>query len=187
MSSSNRASGFTLIEVLVVVALIGLIMSIAMPNVTLALKVNLSNSSRELASTIRSTYDEAILKGQVYRVAFDIEKGEYWVEQGERGFLIRSEEQAEEERRRQDRLTEEERAKKKEPFTLAKAVTKSKRKLPKGVHFTDIITAHMKDPQKAGMGYAHVFPHGFIEKLVIHLKDDYDRASTLVEIGRAHV
>ena len=93
MSRSNGASGFTLIEVLVVVALIGLIMSIAMPNVTLALKVNLSNSSRELASTIRSTYDEAILKGQVYRVAFDIEKGEYWVEQGERGFLIRSEEQ----------------------------------------------------------------------------------------------
>ena len=173
-------SGFTLIEILVVVALIGLIMSIAVPNATLALKVNISNSTRELASTIRSTYDEAVLKGQVYRLAFDIEKREYWVEQGDKDFLLKTAEQQEAEDQRLARLSDEERAKHKDPFVLARNVTKKKKSLPKGVHFKDIITAHTKDATTGGMVYAHVFPHGFVEKLVIHLKDDYERETTLL-------
>src|SRR4051812_21422530 len=60
--------GFTLIEVLIVIGLIALIMTVAIPSAGIALKVNIQNSSRELASTIRSSYDEAVLRGTVHRV-----------------------------------------------------------------------------------------------------------------------
>lgn len=183
--SSRRGAGlragFTLIEILIVVALIGLIMSVAVPNATLALKVNLSNSSRELATTIRASYDEAILKGTVFRIGFDLEKKQYWVEQGDKDYLIRTPDQSEEEQKRLSRLTDAERKEKqKEPFVMARGITKEKKNLPKGVKFKDIVTAHTKGPTTGGVVYAHVFPHGFVEKLVIHLQDSYDRESTLI-------
>lgn len=177
---ANRESGFTLIEILVVIGLIALVMSIAVPNAGMALKINLSNSTRELATVIRSAHDEALLKGGVYRVAFDIENNNYWVESGERDFLMRSAEQEAEEKRRDERRSPEDREKHKDPFSLAKSVTKKKVKLPMGVKFTDVLTARAKDPAKTGVVYAHIFPHGFVEKIVVHLKDGFDRESTLI-------
>jgi hypothetical protein len=156
-----------------------LIMSFAVPQFGLALKVNLSNTSRQLASTIRATHDEAVLKGLVYRLAFDIGKGEYWAEVGERSYLLRTEEQASEEKRKLEKLTSEERAARKDPFQMASGVTKKKIKLPTGVKFDDIQTAHSKEPVKAGIVYAFFFPHGFVEKLVVHLKDSFERQQTL--------
>lgn len=169
----------TLIEILVVIGIIGLIASIAVPSIGMALKVNINNSSRDLATLIRTAHDEAVLKGQVYRVVFDIDRGQYWVEVGERDFLMRTSEQEEDERKRNDRRSDEEKAQRKDPFQLAKNVTKSKLSLPMGVKFKDVQTARSKEPVKGGIVYAHVFPFGFVEKTVIHLKDDFDRESTL--------
>lgn len=178
--SSKRNLGFTLIEILVVIALIALIMSLAVPQVTLALKVNISNTTRDLATTIRSTYDEAVLKGNVYRIKFDLDKNQYWVEQGERNYLVRTEAQEEEYQKKIARLSKEEAEKFQEPFSLARSITKNKKNLPKGVTFKDIATSHVKKPQSAGSLTVHVFPHGFMENLVVHLKDTYDRESTLI-------
>ncbi len=177
---SYKTKGFTLIEILVVIALIALIMSMAVPQVTLALKVNISNSTRDLATTIRSTYDEAVLKGNVYRIQFDLEKNQYWVEQGERNYLVRTEAQEEELQKKIARLPKEEAEKYKEPFSLARSITKNKKTLPTGVTFKDISTSHLKKPQTAGTISVHVFPHGFMENLMVHLKDKYDRESTLI-------
>ncbi len=179
-TSKIRNLGFTLIEILVVIALIALIMSMAVPQVTLALKVNISSSTRDLATTIRSSYDEAVLKGNVYRLVMDIDKNQYWVEQGDKKYLVRSSEQEEEFQKKIARLSKEDAEKFKEPFSLARSITKNKKSLPKGVKFKDIITAHLKKPQEAGTVVAHIFPHGFMEKLIVHLKDSYDRESTLV-------
>ena len=176
----SRRDGFTLIEMMVVIGLIAMIMAVAVPNVGLALRANLDNSNRELATIIRATHDEAVLKGQVYRMAFDLDKRQYWAEVGDRDFLMRSSEQEDEEKRRQERRNDEEKAKFKDPFQLATALTKNKKSLPKGVKFSDIQTSRSKEPLKTGLAYAHVFPHGFIEKLVIHLKDDFERESTMV-------
>lgn len=180
-TSRNRGNGFTLIEILIVIALIGLIMSVAVPNITLALKVNISNTSRELATTIKAAYDESVLRGTVHRIAFDMEKQEYWVEQGDRDFLLSRGEQVEAERRKLDRMTEAEKKEYlKDPFSMARTITKNKKSLPTGVKFSDILNARSKDPQTSGVIYAHFFPHGFVEKLVIHLQDRYDRKNTLI-------
>lgn len=177
-TSSNR-SGFTLIEILIVIMLIGLIMGLGLPTLGVGLKVNIEKSAREMANTIRTAYDESVLKGTVYRIAIDLDKNEYWVEAGSRDFLMLTQEQQDQERRRIDRMSSEERKKMGQPFTMAQSVTKRKQSLAHGVHFTDVMLQRIPDPIKGGVAYAHIFPHGFVEKLTIHLKDDFDRESTL--------
>ena len=178
--SQCRQHGFTLSEVLIVVGLIALVMSLAMPGIGLVMKANINNSSRELATVIRAAHDEAILKGSVYRVAFDLDRGEYWVEIGERDFLMRTSEQTEAERKLNERRNDDDKEKHKDVFQLAQLVTKKKRSLPLGVKFNEIFTSRSKDAIKGGVAYSFVFPFGFIEKTVIHLKDDMDRETTLV-------
>lgn len=173
--------GFTLIEILIVVGLIALIMVAAMPSLGVALKVNINTSVRDLATTIRSVYDEATLTGHVYRLALDLDKNQYWAEIGRRDFLMQTPEQASEQERHERQLTEEERKERsrKNAFSLATKVTKSKKKLPRGVYFSDILTSRSKELAKGGIAYAHIFPHGFIEKLTVHLHDDFGREATL--------
>jgi len=184
LSSAQRLrtsqGGFTLIEVLIVVSLMIFIVSIGLPNFGMAIKLNLTNSNRDIANIIRSAHDEAVLKGQVYRIAFDIAKSQYWVELGERNYLMRTDAQTEEERRRIEHLSREEREKIKDPFSLAQGVTKKKISLPTGVKFTEIRTSHNKEPIKDGIAYAYAFPHGFVERSVVYLKDSLDRESTLI-------
>jgi len=141
-----------------VIGLIGLVMGLALPGVGLVTKENINNASRELATLIRAAHDEAVLKGQVYRVAFDLDKSEYWVEAGERGFLMRSQEQEEAEKKRNERRNDDEKAKHKDSFQLATAVTKKKIGLPLGVRFRDVLTPRSKESIKTGIAYAHTFP-----------------------------
>lgn len=175
----KSGSGFSLVEILIVIGLIGLIMSLYLTDFGGALRMNISNASREIATIVRETHDEAILKGQVYRVAFDIDKGTYWVEMGERDFLMRTEEQQNEENKKNEHRSAEEKEKSKEPFQLATTVTRRKLTLPRGVKFSDIQTSRSSEPAKDGVVYAYVFPHGFIEKLIVHLEDRQERKNTL--------
>jgi general secretion pathway protein H len=182
-TSKKKKSGFTLIEILIVMALVAIIMTLVVPNATLALKMNIQNSARELASTIRSTYDESILKGRVHRMVFDLSNGEYWVEIGEKDFLMRTEEQEEEETRRQERISFKKDKKPESPFAMVtskSALRRGKKKLPTGVVFKDIMTSRSKAALTEGLVYAHFFPHGFVEKLVVHVKDRFGRESSVL-------
>lgn len=178
----RNIGGFTLIEVLVVIGLIALIMAAAIPTLNVSTKAAIGDSAREFASLVRSTYDESVLTGQIYRVVVDIEHDQYWAEVGKKGFLLRTAEQEEERLKRERQLDDEtkKKLKEKEGFSMAARLTKAKKKLPRGIHFTDVQTTRSKEPIKTGLAYAHVFPHGFIEKLVVHVRDDYEREATLI-------
>lgn len=166
---------------LLVIGLMAFIFAIMIPGVNVSIRVAIQNSGRELASTIRAAYDEAVLKGRVFRVVFDLEKQQYWVEQGPQSLSLQTDEQKEDESRRDSKRTEDEREARKRPvFGLARDVTRDKRSLPAGVKFADVTTPQTKGPATAGMAVAHIFPHGFMEKLIIHLKDTSDHTMTLI-------
>ena len=178
--SSLSNKGFTLIEVMVVVGLIGLIMAFAIPNVGSALKINLSNSTRSIAAAIRTAHDESILSGKLYRLAFDLDKQEYWVEVNDSNKRVLRTEEQEKELIKKGVLKEEDIKKEQSQFVLAKKIHKKKQSLPKGVKIISIFNARNKNSNTTGINYIHFFPHGFVEKGIFYFKDSYDREATLM-------
>jgi type II secretory pathway pseudopilin PulG len=177
----KSSAGMTLIEILVVMGLMAFITMAVVSGINNTTRGVIENASREMASFIRANFDEAALKGRITRLAIDIDKNQYWAELGPMDFVLMTSEQIEEEDRRDRRRTDEERkAIKKPTFSLNKELSRDKKSLPSSVKFTDVIVPQSKEPLKGGIVYAHVFPHGHMEPVTIHLKDNSDRESTLI-------
>jgi prepilin-type N-terminal cleavage/methylation domain-containing protein len=190
--SHDRAGelGLTLVEILVVVALISLIAAISLPSVGGYLKLSLNTAARELSSTIKEAYNSAVMTGKVHRLVYDLDAHEYWVESGPATALLDTPESKEREERRKRFAKPGEKDPKEGIFALEKGVTRKKKPLPGGVSFEDVLTEGSKEPFINGKAYTHFFPHGITEQTLIHLKDGQKHQSTLVIsplIGRTQV
>ena len=76
----STEAAFTLIEMLLVLSLLSIITLIAVRELdNLLPRTRLRASSRELASTIQSARDQAILTSRKCGVRFDLDRGEYWI------------------------------------------------------------------------------------------------------------
>lgn len=170
--------GFTLIELMIVIALIALIAVLALPSISSYFQVSLSTASRQIATTIKEAYNASMVTGKVYRLVYDLKTAEYWVESGPSTVLLDT---AESKRRDEDRKKF---AKTSEPapsaFALDTTITRKKQPLPRGVAYEDIITQQSPDPITDGMAYTHFFPQGITEQTLIHLRDTSDHFSSLV-------
>ncbi|MEM7008557.1 MAG: prepilin-type N-terminal cleavage/methylation domain-containing protein [Thermodesulfobacteriota bacterium] len=76
----KKQEGFTLLELLVVILIIGAFFFVAVPKFQDLTQVNLKSASRNLTATIKYLYNEAAFKKTIHRLVFDVENGEYWVE-----------------------------------------------------------------------------------------------------------
>ena len=74
--------GFSLIELLVVVALMALIGTMAIPSISNVFKISLGSTTRDLATTIRYAYNAAMMTKKVHRLVYDLKANRYWVEVG---------------------------------------------------------------------------------------------------------
>lgn len=74
-------SGFTLMEMLVVLVLMAAIIGLAMPYVGGVLGVEVKSAARKLAGTVRYVFDESVLKSSNFRIVFDLDRHAYSVEQ----------------------------------------------------------------------------------------------------------
>ncbi|MBC7692456.1 MAG: prepilin-type N-terminal cleavage/methylation domain-containing protein [Methylotenera sp.] len=181
--------GFTLIEMLVVIALIGLIGLFAIPSISGVFKLSLGTATREMASVIKETYNSTAMTKKVHRLVYDFKAGQYWVESGPESLLLDTADTRQKEERRR-RFTKPNEKEEPSAFTLDKSVTRKKLTLPRGVEFEDVVTEQTKEPLTEGKGYTHFFPHGIIEQTVIHLKDNANHHVTLVIqplVGRTHL
>lgn len=189
--------GFSLVELMVVVALMALITAMAVPSISTVFKISLGSTNRDLATTVRYTYNAAMMTKKVHRLVYDMKDHRYWVEVGPQNLLMETEEtrvKSERARKFTSKLSAEEELKKKQElegqFSLATYITRKKNDLPRGVEFEDVKTEQSKDPFKEGLAYTHFFPHGIIEQTVIHLKDTSSHHATLVIapiVGRTKV
>lgn len=179
----HRSSGFTLIELMVVVALIALISVMALPSISSYFQVSLNSSTRELAATIREAYNATLITGELHRVAYDLKKGEYWVEKGPNTAVLETKESRErEERRKRLRFGDKAANENKPSFSMDKSVTNKKKALPRGVTFEDVVTEQNREPQTAettGTAYTHIFPNGLTEQTIVHLADTSQHHSSL--------
>lgn len=85
----NRTSGFSLIEVIIVVSLMAFIYSVAIPQFSMRSGAETANKLNQLAGDIRSAFDMSVLTKKTYRIVFELTSGDYWLEEanGENVFL----------------------------------------------------------------------------------------------------
>lgn len=148
----NSRKGFTLIELLVVIILISTFVFIALPKIKSETDINIKSASRNLCATIKYLYNEAAFKKNIYRLVFDIDSGEYWVE------VLNGNE-----------------------YVMSTDLIQNKRTLPSGVHFKDIVTERSqgKNSLDNSEDFILFLPTGFVEPAVIHLSTENQDFYTL--------
>src|SRR4051812_8607336 len=70
-------AGFTLIEMMVVVAIMAMMGALVLPSVSSFFQVSLGSTARELASTVKETYNATVITGQVHRLVYDFKENSY--------------------------------------------------------------------------------------------------------------
>ncbi|RZA10147.1 MAG: type II secretion system protein, partial [Proteobacteria bacterium] len=81
---AGAMAGFTIIEILLVIALMGVIMIVVVPNFNIASSSQESAKVNGIAGDIRAAYDMAVLNRRPYRLAFEFKTGDYWLESTQR-------------------------------------------------------------------------------------------------------
>ncbi len=147
-----KKKGFTLIELLVVIFIVGAFFLVAVPKLKDMTDVNIKSAARNLTGTIKYLYNEAAFKKNIYRLVFDIEGGEYWVEVLQNNEYIAHT----------------------DPWL-------KRRKLPVGVYFRDIITERSDGTRGIGEEQEFILflPTGYVEPAVIYLETESDKYYTI--------
>lgn len=81
MRHARSSAGFSLIEVIVVVALVAFVYTVALPQFNLRSGAETASKLNILAGDIRNAYDLSVLTGKTYRLVFMFNSGEYWLEE----------------------------------------------------------------------------------------------------------
>lgn len=168
----RKKNGFTLIEIMVVLALIAGITSILVSRLSRALDWDLKNTSRRFASVIQYLYQKAGSEGVTLRIVFDLEKQAYSVEgTTDLVSLVREEE-----------VPKDKEGEKKSVFSPKEIKLLGSLSLPKGVFFKDIWVEHQLEKRTAGQAYLYFFPHGYVERAVINFRNKKDNANYSLEV-----
>jgi len=89
MLARGRQQGFTLVEVLIVVAIVALMLTAATLTLRNVFKSEMRATARRTAALMRFCFDRATMTGSYVRIAFDMEKGEIYAEATEEKVSLR--------------------------------------------------------------------------------------------------
>jgi prepilin-type N-terminal cleavage/methylation domain-containing protein len=79
----SRAGGFTIIEMMVVIAIAGLLLAAATLSFYNIIRSDLRSAASRTAAAMRFAFDKATMTGMSIRLAFDLDKGQVWLEGSE--------------------------------------------------------------------------------------------------------
>lgn len=85
-----RRRGVTLVELLVVIALIGLITATLISGMSGTASAKLGRSTTTLTGAIRVSYFHATARSKTSRIVFDLDNGTYWLEESESPVLVQT-------------------------------------------------------------------------------------------------
>jgi general secretion pathway protein H len=213
MSRARR--GFSLIEVMVVIAIVGLLLGVSVYGFRAVAKTDLRSSSAKLAGAIRYCFDRSVTTGSYFRIVIDLDGNKYWAERSDdRTYLNAGKEnspgkgealdvQAEEKKRDEDDAKMQEMATsvggqmmtldpppkpKRAKFQTFKDTTLPQVKL-KRTELFDVFTPRQREPYRKGRAYLYFFPDGHTERAIVRLHDGDDFYSLVVHplTGRVEV
>jgi prepilin-type N-terminal cleavage/methylation domain-containing protein len=183
-------TGFSLIELLIVVAILGLVGMIAIPSISSSFRFSVQSNARELATLMKDTANSAQITGRVHRIAYDLKNNQYWVESTAENTLLKGDEAKEKDLEHHSIFDKPDANKDNGGFRQENSLTKKKKTLAIGVSFKDIYTEQGDEAITNGMAYTHIFPQGMSEKTLIHLIDTSHNETSLIVtnlLGRCQV
>ena len=74
------SAGFTLIEMLAVIAILALVIGIALPNFGLRSRRAMEDEAKQLAANLEFARQRSVMTGVPHRLVIDVEGGGYWLE-----------------------------------------------------------------------------------------------------------
>lgn len=147
----HNARGFTLIELMIVIVVLGVMLTLIIPRLGELGDANLKRSARHLTGMIRFLRDDSQAKKAVYRIRFDIQNGHYW---------------AEVQTQTSDKTVE---------FKRYQSVMVDEASLSGQTTFRDVqVASHPDDP------YILFTPDGWVEHALVHLRDGDNKDFTLI-------
>lgn len=198
----RQPRGFTLIEVLIVVAVIGVVALAAAPAVNSFTGANARASATEIAGAFRYLFDTAALRHQTCRLVLDMDAREWWAECTTRTPGSRRNQPvmgkdgvAEDDERELARgFSDEADAEKRKFLARAKFAEfkdrqVQKRKLKGSAAFEKIWTPRNRDPQVKGKAYVYFYPQGQADRAQIPVADGSNAYTVVTQplTGRARV
>ena len=184
----SNSKGLTLIEIIVVMAIIAIFTVIALPRFQNKLSLHIKKHARMLSGTIRFLYTQAALKNVTYRLHYDFANQTYSVEKSSDAVRLTSTDDSKTNWNDEGSLTQEKKTGPK--FTEDKELLKKPVQLQKSIKFKDIKTELSKDPITEGHAYTHFFPSGYVEQTRIRLESETGDIYTIIVeplTGRAKV
>jgi general secretion pathway protein H len=187
--AGDSEGGFSLVEVLVVMAIVAGLVGVGAYMVDMVTAGDLKASARQMSSSIRYMYNQAAVNNTQYRMVIDLEANTYHTEIVQSALVDEFASDPEED---EELLTEEAIAlaeKKKaendlfddeedNPFGISRKVSYQRvqdavmkpGKLKDGVKFTRVFVPAIGEVS-AGRAYINFYPNGFQDPLIIHLED----------------
>ena len=198
----GQPRGFTLIEVLITVAVIGVMALAAAPAVNSFTGANARSAASEIAGASRYLFDTAALRHQTCRMVLDMDHQEWWAEctqagpgnrrgqpvMGKDG--VAEDDDAERARGFSDEPdAEKRRFLSRARFAEFKDRQVQKRKLKGSTAFEKVWTPRNRDPQTKGKAYVYFYPQGQADRAQIPVSDGGNVYTVVTQplTGRARV
>jgi general secretion pathway protein H len=173
----RQPRGFTLIEVLIVVAVIGVMALAAAPAVNSFTGANARAAASEIAGAFRYLFDTAALRHQTCRLVLDLDGREWWAECTTASPGARRNQPV----MGKDGVAED------DERELARGF--SDEKLKGSATFEKVWTPRNRDPQSKGKVYVYFYPQGQADRAQIPVSDGSNAYTVVTQplTGRARV
>ncbi len=185
----SKRGGMTLIEILLVIAILAMIATTVVPNIGRVFRVGVQSSMRQFGAIVRYTYDQAILTGRIHRILLDLD-AQRWEVQAANPGMLPIEKTESQTRGSNDRISdeEEERRRKEAEEAFKPLGGRLVAAMPKGVRIVRVSSWRFggKDrPADKGQVYIYAYPSGFVDDAQVVLaeegKDQIQRFELTIE------
>jgi general secretion pathway protein H len=183
LSADNNKNGFSMMEIVIVIAIIGGIIAAIVPTLTRKKPILISQVTRDIIIKFKQVRNSSKLYGTTYRFAFRLTKDNqaYWIEKSANVTLIDKKAlDAEREKEKSNFRPDHSDEKSAAAFQPDTTFFKKEQTLASGYSFKSIETGGLDAVITDGTAYIHFFPQGYIEPSLIQIEDPKKNIWTLV-------